>query len=330
MLKGVLKAMWKWKKIGRIYNPTEYQNRPSWQWAYAQGQNILLFDDFIRVYICCREEPNESGQTKSRIGYVDLDRQNLFNIIRISEIPILPLGKLGCFDEFGQYPFCAVRKEDLIYGYHGGITRCESVPFNAAIGLAISYDNGNTFCKMGDGPILSYSIDEPLCIGSPKVRIFNSKWYMIYSAGVQWKQGVNQAEVCYKLRMATSDDGINWSKCNYNLLENCLGEDESQACGDVIYKNGIYHMFFCYRKNDNFRRCKTNSYRIGYARSKNMYQWQRLDNLAGIEVSTSGWDSEMIAYPNVFELNEKIYMLYLGNQVGKYGFGIAELEGELT
>ena len=38
----------------------------------------------------------------------------------------------------------------------------------------------------------------------------------------------------------------------------------------------------------------------------------------------------MIAYPHVFELDEKIYMLYLGNQVGRYGFGLAELEGDLT
>jgi len=48
-----------------------------------------------------------------------------------------------------------------------------------------------------------------------------------------------------------------------------------------------------------------------------------------ISVSKSGWDSEMISYPHVFELDDKIYMLYLGNQVGKAGFGLAELEGDL-
>lgn len=28
-------------------------------------------------------------------------------------------------------------------------------------------------------------------------------------------------------------------------------------------------------------------------------------------------------------MDEKTYMLYLGNEVGRYGFGLAELEGEL-
>lgn len=37
----------------------------------------------------------------------------------------------------------------------------------------------------------------------------------------------------------------------------------------------------------------------------------------------------MIAYPHVVKLNGKYYMFYLGNEVGKYGFGIAELEGDL-
>jgi hypothetical protein len=41
------------------------------------------------------------------------------------------------------------------------------------------------------------------------------------------------------------------------------------------------------------------------------------------------FDSEMIAYPHVFELDGKTYMMYLGNSVGRYGFGLAELEGEL-
>jgi hypothetical protein len=37
----------------------------------------------------------------------------------------------------------------------------------------------------------------------------------------------------------------------------------------------------------------------------------------------------MISYPHVFELDGGIYMFYLGNQVGKNGFGLAKLEGTL-
>ena len=37
------------------------------------------------------------------------------------------------------------------------------------------------------------------------------------------------------------------------------------------------------------------------------------------------FENESIAYPHVFELNGKLHMLYLGNQVGRFGFGWAIL-----
>lgn len=323
--------MFKWKKYGIIYNPTLDGNRPNWRWHYAQGQNALVFDNFIRVYMCCREKPDAKGQTISRIGYVDFKRDDFGKVIGVSERPIIELGEIGSFDEFGQYPFCAVKTGEKIYGYYGGVTRCESVPFNGAIGIGVSCDGGNTFQKIGPGPVLSYSYDEPFCVGSPKVRIFDNRWFMMYSAGKQWLKRGGTAEVCYKLRMATSIDGINWTKYNHNLIDDKIGKDESQACGDIIFKNGKYHMFYCYRKNIDFRRNRNNTYRIGYAWSMDLFSWNREDEKVGIDVSQieSDWDHEMIAYPNVFEIDGRVFMLYLGNQVGEYGFGLAELEGEL-
>ena len=87
-------------------------------------------------------------------------------------------------------------------------------------------------------------------------------------------------------------------------------------------------MFFCCWVPENFR--KTRSRKIGYASSTDLLHWTRDDTKAGIDISKGdAFDNEMIAYPHVFELDGKIYMLYLGNQVGRYGFGLAELEGEL-
>ena len=57
-----------------------------------------------------------------------------------------------------------------------------------------------------------------------------------------------------------------------------------------------------------------------------MFSWKRSDELASMEVSESGWDSEMVNYPHVFSLNEETYMLYQGNGMGQTGFGLAVLE----
>lgn len=67
-------------------------------------------------------------------------------------------------------------------------------------------------------------------------------------------------------------------------------------------------------------------YRIGYAESIDGLSWIRKENMAGIAVSKTGWDSEMIAYPFIFDHNEQRYMLYNGNNYGKTGFGIAVLK----
>ena len=54
--------------------------------------------------------------------------------------------------------------------------------------------------------------------------------------------------------------------------------------------------------------------------------WQRMDHLAGIDVSDSGWDAEMIEYPHVFDHKGRRYMLYNGNHFGESGMGLAVCE----
>lgn len=329
MGKGV--EMFKWKKLGRVFNPTDFKNRPEWMNEYAQAPAILFFNDFVRVYFSCREPRDRNGQIISYSAFVDLDRKNLFNILNIAKKPIIELGGKGCFDEFGIYPISVIKKDDEVICYYTGHTRCESVPFDTAIGCAISKNNGETFEKLGNGPVVPASLDEPFVISGPKIRKFNDIYYLFYITGKKWIENDGRKEVIYKIRMATSNNGINWKKLNKNLIKEKLGEQEVQGSPDVFYKNGKYHMFFCYMLTPDFRFDKSKSYRIGYASSPDLINWDRADSKAGIDISEGDeFDNEMIAYPHVFELDGKIYMLYLGNQVGRYGFGLAELEGELA
>lgn len=319
--------MFKWKKLGKLFSPQEVEGK-SWLKEFAQAPATLLFDDFLRIYFSCRPHPNNNGLYVSYSGYIDVDLADFFNILKVSDNPILSLGELGEFDEFGTYPVSVIRAGNEVRAYYAGWTRCESVPFNVAIGMAISQDEGNTFTKYGSGPILSYSLDEPFILSGPKIRFYNGIYYLYYIAGRKWKVVDGRCEPVYKIRMATSFDGICWTKINRDLLPSRVEEDEAQASPDVFYANGKYHMFFCYRYSSHYRG-KKNGYRIGYASSEDLINWNRDDSKAGIDVSSEGWDSEMISYPHVFELNNKIYMAYLGNQVGRYGFGLAELDGLL-
>lgn len=234
------------------------------------------------------------------------------------------MGVHGTFDEFGTNPISVIRDGDEMRVYYAGWTRCESVPINAAIGIAISRDDGESFVRLGDGPVLSYSPDEPFMLGSPRIRKFGKTWYLWYVSGKEWLKTEGKPEPVYKIRMASSDDGINWVKHGRDLLENRLGEHECQACPDVLFADGRYHMFFSYRYSHNYK-SKEGGYRIGYASSDDMRNWERCDELAGMEVSPTGWDSQMVNYPHVFMLDGETYMLYQGNDMGRTGMGLAKL-----
>lgn len=320
--------MFSWKKLGKVFTPQEVSGR-AWLKEFAQAPATLIFDDYVRVYFSCRPPADEKGQYVSYSAYVDLDRSDLFKIRNVADSPILPLGGLGEFDEFGTYPVSVIRHEDRVRAYYAGWTRCESVPFNVAIGVAESYDDGRSFRKLGPGPVLGYSQNEPFVLSGPKIRRFDDLWHLYYIAGRKWKMVDGRAEPVYKIRMATSLDGLNWTRRDSDLIESRIEEDEAQASPDVFYTNGRYHMFFCYRHSTHYRGHQ-NGYRIGYAHSDDGHNWTRDDKRAGIEVSTEGWDAEMISYPHVFNLDGKTYMAYLGDQVGRYGFGLAELEGSLA
>jgi hypothetical protein len=316
-----------WKKLGHVFSPQDVGGR-AWMKEFAQAPAALVLDDVVRLYFSCRPAADQNGQYVSYGAYVDLDRSDLSRVVRVANKPILDLGSIGSFDEFGTYPISVIRDGEAVVAYYGGWTRCESVPFNVAIGCARSQDGGESFTRLGDGPVLGHSVDEPFVVSGPKVRRFEGLWYLFYIAGRKWKLADGRPEPVYKIRLATSPDGITWTKLNRDLIESRIEEDEAQASPDVCYAGGKYHMFFCYRRSVDFRG-KANGYRIGYASSTDLQTWTRDDARVGIDVSDDGWDSEMISYPHVFELDGATYIAYLGNEVGRYGFGLAVLDGSL-
>lgn len=312
-----------WMKCGRLFDPTTSPS-PSWMVQFAQSPSVILFNDRLRIYFCTRGQADTDGQFVSRIGFIDVERENFFKIIQISQRPVLDMGERGCFDEFGTNPVSVVRSAEEIRAYYAGWTRMESVPFNGAIGMARSIDGGENFSRLGPGPVLSYSLDEPFVVGSPKVRRFGDAWYLHYAAGQDWIFEESRHEPVYRIRYATSSNGVEWVKAGINLIEKKLGMQECQASPDIFFRDGLYHMFFSYRHATGFK-SKERGYRIGYASSRDLMEWHRCDECAGIDVSDEGWDSQMVSYAHIFEVDGKLHMLYQGNEVGRYGFGLATL-----
>lgn len=315
--------MLKWNKLGKIFDPTSYSIH-NWLNDFAQCTSTLIRENYIRIYFSCRPKIDSNGQYVSYTSFVDFDRNDMTKIIRLADSPILELGELGTFDEFGIYPSSIIEVNSKVYFYYAGWTRMSSVFANVAIGLAISEDGGSTFNRIGLGPIMSRTFNEPFQVSGPKVRFFDGVFYMFYISGEKWILNNKKSETIYKIKMAISDDGLNWNRNGKAIINNILGDDECQAGPDVFFLNGKFHMYFSYRYGLDFRG-NSRGYRIGYAFSEDLINWKRDDQNTGISLSENGWDSNDMHYPHVFELDGNHYMLYNGNDFGRYGFGLAVL-----
>lgn len=320
--------MLKWKDLGLVFDVQKNIFKPNWHASHAQAPNAVVFDEFVRVYFTGRPKADNTGNFISRAMFVDFDPEENFKILNVSPEPVLDLGGPGFFDEHGTYPVSVIRKNGIFSAIYGGWSRGVSVPFDISLGLAQSED-GIFFQKVGVGPILAPTLNEPFVITSPKIRFLQGHYFLTYTAGVKWFKHDGKVEIVYKLRSAHSDDLINWHRSGMNIIPDTLGVDEAQACGDIIQTSTGFHMFYCYRSSIDFRENPLHSYKIGYAHSLDLQSWVVKNKYAGISPTVGAWDEKMCAYPNVFQYKGKTYILYLGNGTGLAGFGAKVLLGEL-
>ncbi len=311
----------KWIKKGRIFKP---DGRYDWMQEYAQVPVPLVYDDRLRIFYTTRPL-QKNGQSVSEVSYIDVARNDPSKILYVHDKPVLPLGGIGTFDEFGIHPCMMLREENEIRFYYQGWTRMYSVPYTTSLGLAVSKDGGNTFQKIGAGPLLCRAADHPFLDNGFFILKENGTYHMVYATCREWIDVNGRLEPVYYLVQATSQDGLNWQRDSRALVPSRC-PNEASGRPTMIKHNGRYHMWFCFRNAEDFRGNVSGAYRIGYAFSEDLDHWTRDDAAAGIDLSPGEWDSEMQAYPYVLELDGKIYLFYCGNGFGKEGFGYAELE----
>lgn len=203
------------------------------------------------------------------------------------------------------------------YLYYTGWTLGVTVPFYFYVGLAVSDDDGASFRRVSPAPVLERCGVDPYLTASPCILLDNGAWRMWYVSGARWELADGEPKHYYHIRYAESADGIHWVRTGRVCIDFQSPEEFAIARPCVVKDGDRYQMWYCYRGD---------AYRIGYAESRDGLTWERMDEQAGIEVSPEGWDSEMLAYPHVFDHAGHQYMLYNGNGYGRSGIGIAVLE----
>lgn len=309
----------KWEKKGLIYNVAHFND---WAYSHVHKPSVVFIDENrLRIFFGVRDKKNITRTT-----FIDVNPENPKEILYEHDKPVLDVGKLGAFDDSGVNVSCVLKNNGLYYMYFIGWNPSKTVSTRNAIGLATSKDGVN-FTRMFDGAVLDRTALEPYYTGAVYVIIDEGIWKMWYTSGSEFKVVNEKPEIWYHIKYAESADGIKWRRDNIYCIKP-KDEYESTARPCVIKDNGIYKMWYSYRSICDFRTDVHNSYRIGYAESKDGKNWTRKDEEVGIGLSKYGWDSNMIAYPAVYKFKGKTYMLYNGNDFGASGFGYAELIDE--
>jgi hypothetical protein len=170
-----------------------------------------------------------------------------------------------------------------------------------------------------DEPFMNTDLTDPVSLSYPWVLRGRDGFYrMWYGSTVTWDTG--NGEMLHVVNHAISADGHKWQRRGLSVPYK-LGQAQAFSRPTVIGDaSGEYHMWFSYRSGWGQK------YRIGYASSQDCERWDLRIDQAGIDVSLSGWDSEMIEYPFVFDHKSERFLLYNGNGYGHTGFGLATLE----
>ncbi len=297
-----------WQKLGRIYCPSG--DRP---WARSHAANPTaehLQDDFYRVYFSARDENNRSS-----IAYIVIDINRPQEILEEASEPVLRPGELGMFDDCGASIGCILGIGQKRFLYYMGWNLAVTVPWKNAIGLAISESPDQPFKRYSRFPIVPLDEEDPFTVSYPWVMYDENRYRMWYGSNLKW--GADKNDMLHVIKYAESTDGINWQKTSHIAIDSLSSEEYAICKPCVLKQNDSYLMWFCSRGD---------KYRIQRASSADGVIWKRLGQESGIDVSESGWDSDMIEYPCVFEHKGCRYLLYCGNDYGKSGFGLARLQ----
>ncbi len=299
-----------WKKLGQLYCPQSVH--PKLASHAANPLAVSLADDVYRIFFSGRD-----GQNRSSIGFVDVDIVKR-EVVYIFDKPVFEHGPENSFYSHGVSIGNCYEADGQHYILFMGWQCPPGAHWRGHVGRLVLESN---FAVRIDGlePFMTTDLTDPVSLSYPWVLRGRDGFYrMWYGSTVTWDAG--NGEMLHVINHAISADGHKWQRRGLSVPYK-LGMAQAFSRPTVAGNaSGDYHMWFSYRSGTGEK------YRIGYARSSDGDVWELRLESAGIDVSSTGWDSEMIEYPCVFDHKGERYMLYNGNGYGRTGFGLAMLE----
>ena len=304
-----------WVKKGLIYKP---RNDSWWNVSHAYCPTPFIIGDVIRVYFATWDVKNVG-----RVTYVDIDKNDPTKILHESDGFVLNRGDPGMFDYDGVAPSYVLSIGDVIIMYYFGFQKTSNV--NATLvfaGVAKSLDNGDSFTKVMRTPVLERSPYEADLRSSVSILYEDNKfkvWYTAATSGITKTDNPLFSKAFYpnySIRYLECDNLLKPLPSTGSICLDLVGDEFALGRPWVIHEGGKYKMWYS-------RRGVSQLYRFGYAESHDGIKWKRMDDKINIQTSPTGWDSEMVCFPTIVDIENNRYMFYNGNFHGRDGFGLA-------
>lgn len=298
----------RWRKIGLLFAA---DGQFPWMASHATNPTAQdLGGGRLRVYFSSRDRDR-----RSRVASAVFELSPSPRLLDLGPSPLVEPGPAGAFDDSGCSMGCVAASGDRLLLYYVGWNLGVTVPWRNSIGLAVSTDGGITFAKASPAPALDRGPHDPFSLSYPWVLRDRGLWRMWYGSNLRW--GANERDMDHVIKYAESDDGAAWRRDGRVAIPLSGPGEYAIARPCVLPAGGGYRMWFAHRGE---------RYRIGCAGSADGLTWKRDPDPPVPQASASGWDSEMVTYPCVFDLGGARYMLYNGNGYGRTGFGLAIAE----
>lgn len=290
----------KWGQIST--NWTDYEGNPIfsssgnyWDYSGVQQPKILFENNLLKLYYTAQGDPYSgyAGYAFSSDG---------INWTISPNNPVLSPGPAGSWDETAVAGATVFKDESGYRMYYAGWSNPSA---NWNIGLATSTD-GINWVKHPD-PVLYSGSGWEFQLGPSSVIKVDNVYYLYY-------YGRNLPVM--KIGLATSTDGINWTRDPSNpiLVADQPWEETGVYYANVYEKNNQYEMIYM----------NTLGTAFGRAISTDGISWikDETNPFFTNDETHNHWADSKIAYPNYIKINNKDRIYYTGFSSGGFTYKI--------
>lgn len=293
-----------WERLGLIFRP---DTNLGWSRSHAMIPTPLNIDSRQLIYYSGRNKLNQSS-----IGCFEVELSEEPRVVKSYTNPLLEPGELGCFDDNGVSPSCAIELPGgEIAMYYIGWNPGSTTRVNLFGGLAISQNRGKSFSRWSKSPILERTRTDPYLNTAPWVVKAEDGFRMYYVSGLEW---VDKNSPRYNIKIAYSSNGYHWERPGEVVLDFSNDKETALARPYVIKEDGIWKMWVT---------CRVGEYSIAYAESIDGIKWSRIDSKLGLRPNSSHEEQIMTEYAAVVPTHDGYFMFYNGDEYGKNGILLA-------